>query len=63
MLLHQINLVGGLPFDVRVPPAPKSVTARSREELHEMLNVGFEQIAAGKVVGAGVVMDRLRDER
>jgi len=62
MLIHQINLVGGLPFDVRVPPAPRSVTFRSKEELHEILNVGFEQIAAGKVVDADVVMAELRDE-
>ncbi|MDR1206399.1 MAG: type II toxin-antitoxin system RelB/DinJ family antitoxin [Peptococcaceae bacterium] len=31
MLLHQITLVGGLPFDVRVPLAPESVTVRNKE--------------------------------
>lgn len=62
MLLHQVDLVGGLPFDVRIPPAPRSVTFRSKDELHEMLNVGYEQIAAGKVIDADVVMAQLRNE-
>jgi len=62
MLLHQIDLVGGLPFDVRIPSAPDRVTAHSKEELYEMLEAGWQQIQAGKVVDAGVVMARLRDE-
>lgn len=62
MLLHQISLVGGLPFDVKIPPAPESVTFRSKEELYEMLAVGREQIQSGEVIDADVAMARIRDE-
>ena len=62
MLLHQVYLVGGLPFDVRVPMAPESVIVRSKEELYEKLGVGMEQIEAGKVIDADVVMARLNDK-
>jgi addiction module RelB/DinJ family antitoxin len=62
MFLHQINLVGGLPFDVKIPSAPENVIAHSKEELYKMLEVGREQIEAGKVVNADVVMALIKDE-
>jgi addiction module RelB/DinJ family antitoxin len=62
MLLHQITLVGGLPFNVRVPMMPDSVTTGNGEDLYEKLGVGMKQIKEGKVIGADVVMARLRDE-
>jgi addiction module RelB/DinJ family antitoxin len=62
MLLHQITLVGGLPFEVRVPLAPESVTVRNKEELYEKLSVGMEQIKAGNVTDADVVMAQLREK-
>lgn len=62
MLLHQISLVGGLPFDVKVPPAPESVTYHSNEQLYEMLEVGRKQIQAGEVIDANGLMARIRDE-
>jgi addiction module RelB/DinJ family antitoxin len=62
MLLHQINLVGGLPFDVKVPLGPESVTAESKEELYEKLSVGMKQIKEGKVIDADVVMEQLSEE-
>jgi addiction module RelB/DinJ family antitoxin len=62
MLLHQISLVGGLPFDVRIPSAPKSVIANSKEELYDMLDAGMAQIKAGKVVDADVVMAQLSEK-
>lgn len=31
MLLHQITLVGGLPFDVRIPSAPEKVVEKKNE--------------------------------
>lgn len=61
MLLHQINLVGGLPFDVKVPLAPESVMVRSADELYEKLSIGTEQIREGKTIDADVVMTRLKD--
>jgi addiction module RelB/DinJ family antitoxin len=62
MFLHQINLVGGLPFDVKIPLAPESVMVRSKEELYEKLDVGMEQIKEGKVIDADVVMARLSEK-
>jgi addiction module RelB/DinJ family antitoxin len=62
MLLHQIPLVGGLPFDVKLPLAPESVIVHSKEDLYEKLGVGIEQIKAGKVIDADVVMARLKGE-
>ena len=62
MLLHQIPLVGGLPFDVKVPLAPESVVIRGKEDLYEKLGVGISQIKRGEVIDADVVMARLRDE-
>jgi len=59
MLLHQITLVGGLPFDVRVPLAPDSRMVKSKEDLYEKLGVGLAQIKNGKVIDADVVMARL----
>jgi len=62
MLLHQINLVGGLPFDVRIPLAPESVIVRNKEELYEKLSLGAEQIVEGKVIDADTAMARLSDK-
>ncbi len=42
MFLHQIPLVGGLPFDVRIPAAPESVIVRDNAELYAALDVGME---------------------
>jgi addiction module RelB/DinJ family antitoxin len=60
MLLHQINLVGGLPFDVKVPSAPGSLVVRSSEDLYNKLAVGMEQIKDGKTIDADIVMEQLK---
>jgi len=62
MLLHQIPLVGGLPFEVKMPLAPENVIVRSKEDLYEKLNVGMKQVKEGKVINSDIVMARLRDE-
>ena len=62
MFLHQIYLVGGLPFDVKVPLAPNSVIAHSKEELYEMLEVGRKQIQTGKVEDADIVIEQIKDK-
>jgi len=61
MLLHQINLVGGLPFDVKLPLVPDSLVIKNQEDLYDKLNVGMEQIKAGELIDADVVMARLKD--
>ena len=62
MLLHQISLVGGLPFEVKIPPAPESVMVHSRKELYEKLDIGIQQIQEGKVIDADTAMARLREQ-
>ena len=62
LLLHQITLVGGLPFDVKIPLAPERVTFRSMEELYEMLEVGREQVEAGKVIDSDDLMAKIRSK-
>ena len=60
MLLHQINLVGGLPFDVKIPSAPDSVIIDSIEDLYKMLEIGKEQIKTKKTIKADIVMSRIK---
>ena len=62
MLLCQISLVGGLPFDVKIPSAPEKVVVNSIEDLYKMLDIGREQIQAGKVIDADIVMAQIRDK-
>ena len=62
MLLHQIPIAGGLPFDLRIPPASESVTFQSEKELYDMLDVGIKQIQEGRVTDANAVMERMRDK-
>jgi predicted transcriptional regulator len=62
MFLHQIPLVGGLPFDVKISQAPESVTVNNREELYAALEKGMAQIREGKVISAETVMERLRSK-
>ena len=62
MLLHQINLVGGLPFNVRIPLVSERVTVNSKEELYNKLDAGMKQIQEGKTVDADVVMSQLSDK-
>jgi DNA-damage-inducible protein J len=62
MFLHQIPLVGGLPFEVKISQAPESVTVHNKEELYAALEIGMAQVRAGKVISAETVMERLRSK-
>ena len=62
MLLHQIYLVGGLPFDVRIPNAPESIMLRSMDDLYEKLDIGMEQINKGMLRDADAVMTQLGEK-
>jgi len=62
ILLHQITLVGGLPFEVKIPSGPEALIVKNESELFEKLRIGLEQIQEGKVVDANVVMARLKKE-
>ena len=60
ILLHQISLVGGLPFDVRIPQAPESVMVHDMKDLYQKLDIGIQQIKDGKVIDADIAMTQLR---
>lgn len=62
MFLHQVNFVGGLPFDVKLPPGPESVIVKNKSELYEKLDVGMNQIKNGEVIDANDFMAQLRDK-
>lgn len=59
IFLCQINLTGGLPFDVTLP-APESVIVRSREELISKLDEAEDDIREGRTVTAEGMFARLR---
>lgn len=54
MYLNQISLTGGIPFSVSLPKAPVSIHADSMttEEIHQKLEKGYNDIAAGRVQNA-----------
>ena len=54
MYLNQISLTGGIPFSVSLPKAPVSIHAdgMTTEEIHQKLEKGYNDIAAGKVQNA-----------
>ena len=71
MLLHQISLVGGLPFDVKIPEvskttfetfAPENITIKNKEDLYQKLDVGIKQIKQGKVIDSDVVIEQIGDK-
>lgn len=61
MFLCQVNLTGGLPFEVKLP-APERVIVRSKEELYQKLAEGEADIQNGRVSSADEVFGRLRAE-
>ena len=54
MYLNQISLTGGIPFSVSLPKAPVSIhaDAMTTEEIHQKLEKGYNDIAAGRVQNA-----------
>ena len=62
MLLYQIPIVGGLPFDLRMPVAPERVFVRSNEALYAKLDAGMKQVNEGKVIDADIAMSKIRDK-
>ncbi len=58
MFLCQVSLVGGLPFDVRLP-VPERVRVNTRKELEEKLDKAQEDISEGRVKPADEVFGRL----
>ena len=59
MFLCQVNLTGGLPFEVKLP-APERVIVRNKEELASKLAEAGEDVRAGRTYPAEEALDRLR---
>ena len=63
MYLNQISLTGGIPFSVSLPKAPVSIhaDAMTTEELHQKLEKGYNDIAAGRVQNAAEAFAKFRE--
>lgn len=61
--LPQISLTGGIPFSVSLPKAPVSIHADSMttEEIHQKLEKGYNDIAAGRVQNATEAFAKFRE--
>lgn len=62
MYLNQISLTGGIPFSVSLPKAPVSIhaDAMTTEEIHQKLEKGYNDIAAGRVQNAAEAFAKFR---
>lgn len=61
MFLCQVNLTGGLPFEVKLP-VPERISVRSKEELYKKLDEAEAEFQAGKTYTADEVFGRLREK-
>lgn len=65
MYLNQIALTGGIPFSISLPKAPMSIDAdaMTAEAIHQKLEKGYEDIAAGNVQNAAEAFTKFRENR
>lgn len=63
MYLNQISLVGGIPFAVTLPKAPSSINMdlMTTEEVHAKLQMGYDDIEAGKVQSVAIAFANFRE--
>ena len=61
--LNQISLTGGIPFMVGLPNAPSVLNAdlMTVEEIHTKLQVGHDDLRAGKVQDAASAFKKFRE--
>lgn len=59
IFLCQVNLTGGLPFEVKLP-APQRLTVENINELRQKINEAEEDIKLGRTSDAKETIDRLR---
>ncbi len=64
MYLTQIYLVGGIPFELKIPKAPESIdaTRMTSDEIHEKLNQGYIDYLEGKTHKANTVFKKFREK-
>lgn len=61
MFLCQVELTGGLPFEVKLP-APQSVIVSTKEEVYKKLEEAEEDIRSGKTLTADELIGRLKEK-
>ncbi len=61
MFLCQVNLTGGLPFEVKLP-ALERVIVRNKEELYKKLDEAEDDLRSGRTSSADQTFDKLRDK-
>ena len=62
LLLYQVRLVRGLPFEIRQHTPPESILINNNQDLYEKPNIGKEQIRQRQVIDANLVMERLGEK-
>ena len=62
MFLCQVQLRGGIPFEVQLPPAPEELIVHSIDELYEKLVEAEEDIKAGRFVDGDKALAELREK-
>lgn len=63
MYLHQISLTGGIPFSVTLPQAPPSINVdlMTVEDIHRVLQEGYDDLKAGRVQNAAEAFAKFRE--
>lgn len=61
MFLCQVNLTGGIPFEVKVP-APEHIIVKNKEDLYQKLEEAENEIKSGNYSSSDEVFGRLRDK-
>lgn len=65
MFLRQVSLTGGIPFSVSLPKVPAAINAdtMTSEQLRAALNVGYDDIKAGRIEDAATSFAKSREAR
>lgn len=61
IFLCQVNLIGGLPFEVKLP-APERLIVRSKDDLLQKLQDAEEDVKNGKYFSADEVFGIMREK-
>ena len=61
MFLYQVNLTGGLPFEVKLP-APERVMICGKEDLYQKLHEAEDDINSGRTTSIEEVFGRMREK-
>ena len=62
MYLHQIVLMGGIPFSVTLPKAPESinVSEMTTDQIHEKIQKGYDSYKNGRTMNASDAFEQFR---